>query len=99
MKYVVRVTEQYRVDTEEEAKALIESAKRDHSFTLAKYSSEWKQVKQKGEVVDEWLRVILTKDFTSEKEPDKTTDISYKISYGSFPISDVDDDESEDEEE
>lgn len=98
MDYVVRVTEQHRVDSEDEAKALIERAKADRSFTLAKYSSEWKQTKAKGEVVDEWLRVVLVKDFTTEKEPDKTTTISYSVDYGSFPTVNKNYDEEEDEE-
>lgn len=65
--YLIKVTEQYRCDTEEEAKALIEEAKQSHQYTVAKSSSEIKVAKAKG---DEWRKVLITKVFTSEKEPD-----------------------------
>ena len=70
MKYLIKTVETYRVANETEAKQLIESAKKDRSYTLSKYSSEYKCSKSKGEIVDEWYRVVLTKDFCSEKEPD-----------------------------
>ncbi len=68
--YLIKVTEQYRCDTEDEAKSLIDTAKRSNQYTVIKSSSEIKTLKQKGEVVDEWRRVVITKEFTSEKEPD-----------------------------
>ena len=68
--YLIKVTEQYRCDTENEAKNLIEEAKKDGRYTVVKSSSEIKTLKQKGEVVDEWRRVTITKEFTTEKEPD-----------------------------
>lgn len=70
MSYLIRVTEQYRCDTEAEARELVEAAKKNHQYTITKSSIEIKETKQKGEVVDEWRRVLLTKVFTSEKEPD-----------------------------
>ena len=69
-KYLIKVTEQYRCDTEAEAKELLEEAKKDYKYTVTKSSSEIKTIKQKGEIVDEWRRVTITKEFTSEKEPD-----------------------------
>lgn len=67
--YLIKVTEQYRCDTEAEARNLIEKAKQDGSYMVTKSSSEIKTTKQKGEIVDEWRRVIITKEFTDEKEP------------------------------
>lgn len=67
--YLIKVTEQYRCDTEAEARNLIEDAKQNNQYTVTKSSSEIKTLKQKGEIVDEWRRVIITKEFTSEKEP------------------------------
>lgn len=78
MKYLITVTENYRVDSESEAKELIESAKADNHFVLIKYTSQYKERKQKGEVVDSWWKVSLTKSFTDEKEPDFSTTISYE---------------------
>lgn len=68
--YLIKVTEQYRCDSETEAKNLIDEAKQNHQYTVTKSSSEIKTLKQKGEIVDEWRRVLITKEFTSEKEPD-----------------------------
>lgn len=68
--YLVRVTEQYRCDTENEAQELIRRAKEDPTYSITKTSNEIKTLKQKGEVVDEWRRVIIVKEFNNEKEPD-----------------------------
>ena len=80
MKYLVRSVETYRVANEEEAKKTIEEAKEDPSYVLSKYSSEYKCSKSKCEVVDEWFRVQLTKDFNLEKEPASIVDITYSVS-------------------
>ena len=85
MIYLVRTVETYRVPNEEEAKRTIESAKADKSYTLSKYSSEYKCSKAKGEIVDEWYRVTLTKDFNIEKEPDSFVEVQYKVEEGYFP--------------
>ena len=68
--YLIKVTEQYRCDTEAEANHLIEEAKQSNQYTVTKSSSEIKATKSKGEIIDEWRRVLITKEFTSEKEPD-----------------------------
>lgn len=67
--YLIKVTEQYRCDTESEAKNLIEEAKQNNQYTVIKSSDEIKTVKQKGEIIDEYHRVLITKEFTSEREP------------------------------
>ena len=40
-KYLIKTQEQWRVDSESEAKALIEEAKNEKTSILAKYSSEY----------------------------------------------------------
>ena len=77
MKYLIQTVEIYRVDKEDEAKRMIEEAKSDNHFILKKYSSEYKEKKQKGEVIDTYYKVTLTKAFTDEKEPEFRTEISY----------------------
>jgi len=77
MVYLLETTENYRVANETEAKNLIETAKADNHYILKKYSSQYKERKQKGEVVDAWYKVVLVKHFTDEKEPDGTTTIVY----------------------
>lgn len=80
-KYLLSTTETYRVDSEAEAAALIEEAKHD-SFGVTKYSSVHKEHKSKGEIVDEWYRVTLTRAFTDEKEPED--EVSIKYTNGAF---------------
>ena len=77
MKYLIQTVETYRVDKEDEAKRMIEEAKSDNHFILKKYSSEYKEKKQKGEIIDTYYKVTLTKAFTDEKEPEFRTKISY----------------------
>ena len=77
MKYLITTTEVYRVDTEEQVKQIIEEAKTDNHFIVTKYTSQYKERKQKGEVVDAWWRVSLTKHFDDEKEPEFQTEIQY----------------------
>ena len=45
MRYLLNVTEKYRVDTEEEAQALINEAKTASVYELTKYSSTAKENK------------------------------------------------------
>lgn len=65
MERLLKVVETYRADTEEEVKTLINEAKADSSFELAKYSSEFKEKKSKGEVIDSAFQVVLTKNYSS----------------------------------
>ena len=106
MRYLLKNVLTYRVASEAEAKELIEEAKRDRNFNLGKYSSEYKCTKKKGQIEDEWYKVILTEEFTDEKEPECSTTISYNVSVGAFPeprnredIDEYDDEEEEEENE
>lgn len=80
MKYLVRTTEVYRIDTENEAKEFIEEQKRAaEQYVVSKYSSEYKEKKIKGEVEDSWYRVTIVKDFNNEKEPDTEITVTYEV--------------------
>lgn len=95
--FLTRVVETYRADSEAEAKTLIEEAKKDKHFVVSKYNSEVKTVKAKGEVIDEYRRVTITKDVTSEKEPDIQMKLSYQ-SYGFNEDAVADNDEGDTDE-
>jgi hypothetical protein len=97
MKYLTKTVETFRVATDAEAAQVIEEAKKDNRFSLAKYESVYKEKKQKGEVIDSWYRVTLHKVFNIEAEPDSYVKIDYDVEPGFFP-SPVSDDEQEDEE-
>lgn len=64
MKTILDITEQYRVDTEEEVKEFIEEIKekgKEEGYIVKSYSSSLKEKKSKGEVVDFGYLVKVTK--------------------------------------
>ncbi len=77
-KYLIQTIETYRADTESEAEHLIADAKASYEYELKKHNAEKKEVKQKGEIVDEYWKVSLTKKFTDEKFPSSQTSIIYE---------------------
>lgn len=79
MKYLIQSTEIYRASNEAEAQELINEAKQAGEYELAKYSSEKKEVKSKGEVIDEYMKVSLTKTFNNIKEPITMATITYEV--------------------
>lgn len=79
MKYLIGTVETYRVDSEPEAVAAIEEAKRNKNFVLTKSSTEYKEVKAKGEVIDTYYKVTLTKKFTDIKEPTCQVSVDYSL--------------------
>lgn len=85
-KYLCQVQEIYRVGSEAEAANLIEAAKKDNTFTLLKSSTEYKTIKAKGEIVDEYWKTTLVKHFTDLKEPDCTVSVNYTVDQGYFPM-------------
>lgn len=78
-KYLVSVTETYRVDSEEEAVRTIKEAKEDNSYELIKYTSEHKERKAKGEIIDEYMKVTLVKAFNDIKEANTPVTVRYEI--------------------
>lgn len=82
-KYLIKTTEIYRVDSENEVEEMLAEAKNDPHYELIKYSSQHKDIKQKSEIVDSFELVSLTKAFTSEKEPERQVNIAYQEG-GSF---------------
>ena len=79
MKYLIQTVETYRVDSESEAEQLIQEAKKDTKFDLLKSSTEKKDVKAKGEVIDTYYKVQLNKGFNEIKEPETDVRINYEV--------------------
>jgi hypothetical protein len=77
--YLIETTEKHRADSEVEATELIEAAKADRRYALSKYTSVYKEKKQKGEVVDEYYIVTLVKTFDDAKDPQGEAQVEYKI--------------------
>lgn len=59
-------TEEFRVNNEAEAQALIDQAKKDpegEGYELVSYKMVKKDKKSKGEIVDSWIIVTLIKQW------------------------------------
>lgn len=66
MVQLVKRTDEYKVDTEKEAQDLIDKTKTEQSsegFELTNFGSAAKNKKLKGEIIDSWFIVKLTKQF------------------------------------
>lgn len=64
---LLKKTEVYRVDTEEEAMNMIEDAKdgqMNGGYTLTKSSYVLKTKKSKGEIIDQWFITSTEKTFS-----------------------------------
>lgn len=77
MKYLICSTDVYRVDTIEEVEKLHKQLLADNNFELLSFGYKTKNIKQKGEVVEEWQLVTAKKLFNEEKEPISHIDINY----------------------
>lgn len=63
---LLKRTEEFRVNNEAEAQALIDQAKRDpegEGYELVSYKMVKKDKKSKGEVIDSWIIVTLVKQW------------------------------------
>ena len=63
---LLKTTEEYRVNTEDEAKAAIESftqEKKKKGYTVSSASYTYKEKKSKGEIIDYGYLVKITKVF------------------------------------
>ena len=78
-KFLISTVETYRVDTEAEATQAIEKAKQDNSYILGKYTSEHKERKSKGEIIDEYWKLSLTKIFNDIKDADTIINVEYEV--------------------
>lgn len=76
-KYLIKATEQYRVDTETEVTNLITEAKSSKIYELKQYNSKKKEVVKKGEVEDTYYLVTLYKTFNEEKFPVSEIELTY----------------------
>lgn len=79
VKFLTKVVETYRLESEKDVEEFLSELKGDPRFVVAKYSSTKKQVKVKGEVVDEYIHFEVTKVFNDEKEPDTIVEVDYTV--------------------
>ncbi len=77
MKFLLTTTEVYRFNDEPSAVKFIEDEKTKPGYTVIKSAVDYKERKQKGEVIDFWWKVTLVKKFNDEKEPERDVDVTY----------------------
>lgn len=79
MKYLINAVDTYRVNTVSEVEQLHEELRNDTSFELVSFSYKTKQIKSKGEVVEEYQVVQAKKVFTDEKYPTEEISVYYEV--------------------
>ena len=77
--YLCSTVETYRVDYEHEADELINFARESKLYDLKKSNVQKKEVKAKGEVVDEFFLVSLTKNIQDPKAPEVQVKLNYEV--------------------
>lgn len=75
MKYLITRTDQYRCDTEEEANEFLDTLRQDKTYDIISTTVTQKAKKQKGEIIDSWVRLVVKKKYNDEAEPE--TDINF----------------------
>lgn len=85
MRYLVSIVETIRVPNVNEVEKLHTLLKEDKRFDLKKFEYAHKEVKSKGEVIDEYELVKATLVFNNEKEPTCSVKIDFNIENGVFP--------------
>ena len=74
--YLCSTVETYRADYEHEADELINLARESRLYDLKKSNVQKKEVKAKGEVVDEFS---LTKNIQDPKNPEVNVKLNYEV--------------------
>lgn len=88
MNYLTQIVESIRVPNVQEVEKLHAKLRDDNRFELKKFEYQHKEVKAKGEVVDEYELVKATLLFNAEKEPTHYVDIKFELEEGYFPALD-----------
>lgn len=78
MRYLLKAVDTYRVPDEAAVETLHEELLNDPAFDLVGFSYKVKQIKLKGEVIEEYMVVQATKVFTTEKDPEDVFTVTYE---------------------
>ena len=78
MRYLLKAVNTYRVENESDVETLHEELLNDPNFDLTSFSYKVKQIKLKGEVVEEYRVVTATQVFTDEKNPEEKFEALYE---------------------
>lgn len=79
MNYLTQVVEVIRVPNVNEVEKLHAQLKDDNRFELKKFEYQHKDVKSKGEIIDEYELVKATLVFNAEREPVSYVDVQFNV--------------------
>ena len=68
MKFLIQTTEIFRCDSEQEAETFLKDMKKDKNYEITSSTVAKKEVKQKGEVVDSYIKLTVKKVYNEEKD-------------------------------
>jgi hypothetical protein len=77
VKYLLKTVNTYRVHTVAEVEQLHEELKHNPLFELTAFSYTTKDIKVKGEVIDQYQVVKAQLVFANEKEPEAQFEVEY----------------------
>lgn len=92
MNYVTQIVQSIRVPNVNEVEKLHTKMRDDNRFELKKFEYTHKEIKEKGEVVEEYELVKATLLFNAEKEPTHFVDVQFILEEGVFPYVEEEDD-------
>lgn len=75
--YLIKSTDVYRINTIGQVESFHAELKNDPHFTLDGFAYKQKNVKEKGEIVEEYFEVTVKKIFNDAKDPIGNTKIEY----------------------
>ena len=79
MKYLIKSVHTWRVATVDDVENLHQELLEDNRFQVTTFRYKTKQIKVKGEVVEEYQVVTATLAFNEEKDPDTFVNIEYEV--------------------
>ncbi len=89
IKYLIKATNEYRVETKEDADTLhkqLEEEAADNGWTLSGWSETYKNRKSQGEIIEEWFICKSVVVFNDAKEPTNALkDIQYNMIDNTLP--------------
>ena len=79
MKYLLKSQHVWRVASVNDVEKLHDELLESNQFRLVAFNYKTKQIKAKGEVVEEYQVVTATLEFNLEKEPETFVDVQYEV--------------------
>ncbi len=89
IKYLLKTTEEYRLETVDDVKAFHKKLQQDaidQGYNLSSFGYTQKATQSKGEIIDEWCVVKVIKIFQKDKEPEVPLN---KVVYEAYTKEDI----------